>query len=912
LALWIFFCDASIAVVAVISLLIVSVPKPHWGRIMPILARLLRLRRNLFERDKIEQELSEELSGALEILIEKKIEQGASPSEARRAALIEMGGVEQVKEKVRDIRMGHYLDTQWRDLRYTARILRKNPGFTVTAIITLALGIGANTAIFSVVNAVLLQPLPFAEPDRLVWIGGWARNLHTIDAGVTPADFADYRQQSRSFERFAASISEGVAMNLTGVGEPERLNGALVTADYLDVFGVKPEMGQTFSPEGEERQGRVAVLSHGLWVRRFGADPSIINQTITLDGNSHTVIGVMPPQFQYPAGVEVWAPFSLDGPPQSPMRSRELHFLRPIARLRSGVAIGEAQSEVETIAAALEAQYPRTNRDFSLHLVPLQDRIVGNVRPTLLVLLGAVGFVLLISCVNVATLLLARGTLRQKEIAVRAALGAGRGRIVRQMLTESLTLALLGSLGGVLLGQWGVRVLVVLSAGSLPRTREIGMSLPVLEFTLAVALFTGLLFGLAPAMQSARLGLTESLKDGGRGNGIGTERHRALSLLVIGEVALAVVLLIGAGLLVNSFIRLERVRPGFDERNLLTMRIDMPNPYAQPERKASFFDQLQQRVAALPGVEAVGLVTELPLAAQSADAPFTIEGRPAQDSGQSGFADFRSVNHEYFRAMRIPVLRGRAFTEVEVHESSKVITISEELVRRYFADEDPVGKYLRVDLLNKEPYEVIGVVGDVRHRGLDANVKATIYYPTLWMGWSNLVIRTAAEPLSQVAAVRREVTAINPNQPVADVKTMEQRLSGSVAQPRFRTWLLAVFSGVALLLSVVGIYGVISCTVTQRRHEVGIRMALGAKAGEVLRLVVLEGTKLALIGVGLGLAASLGLTRLMKSLLYEVSATDPLTFVMVSLVLIAAAVAACIIPARRATNVDPMAALRCE
>src|SRR5262249_24698191 len=493
----------------------------------------------------------------------------------------------------------------------------------------------------------------------------------------------------------------------------------MVTADYLDVFGVKPEMGQTFAVEEEqERRGRVAVLSHWLWVRRFGGGPSIINQTITLDGNSHTIIGVMPPQFHYPADVEVWTPFSLDGPPESPMRSRELHFLRPIARLKAGATISQAQSETEAIAGRLEAQYPKTNKDFGLHLVPLRDRIVGDIRLTLLVLLGAVGCVLLIACVNVASLLLARGTSRQREIAVRAALGAGRGRIVRQTLTESLTLALLGSIGGVLLGQWGVRVLVMLSAGSVPRASEIRISMPVLAFTMAMAVVTGLLFGLAPAVQSVRLELTESLKESGGLAGAGIERHRVLRLLVIGEVALAVVLLIGAGLLVNSLIRLERVRPGFDESNLLTMRIDIPNPYAQPERKALFFEQLQQRVAALPGVDAVGLVTELPLAGQSADAPFNIQGHPAQDFAQSGFADIRSVNQEYFRTMRIPVILGRAFTETEVHKSSKVVIISQELARRYFADEEPVGKYLRVDLLNKEAFEIIGVVGDVRHRGL--------------------------------------------------------------------------------------------------------------------------------------------------------------------------------------------------
>ncbi len=746
-----------------------------------------------------------------------------------------------------------------------------------------------------------------------MWVGGWGRTREDKEQGVTPADFLDYREQSRSFAQFAASISDSVPMNLTGDGEPERLNGALVTANYLDVFGVKPALGRTFvAEEGEEGSDRVVVLSDGLWRRRFGADPNIVNQAITLDGRKLTIVGVMPPQFQYPRGVEVWKPFAFAGSPQSPFRSREFHFLRPVARLKPGVTIAAAQAEVETIASRLEALHPKTNANQSLFLMPLQERVVGNIKLPLLVLLGAVGCVLLIACANVANLLLARAASRHKEFAVRAALGAGRGRVIRQLVTESLMLALLGGALGVLLARWGADLLAAFGADNLPRVDEVGINGSVLTFTLAVALLTGLLFGLAPAWQSTHLDLTEALKEGGRGIGGGARRRRTLNMLVIGEVALAVVLLVGAGLLVNSFVKLRQVSTGFDEKNLLTVRIDLPDPYARPEEKAMFFEQLQQRVASLPGVEAVGMVTELPLARQSADLPFKVEARADQNSGGDGYADIRNVNHDYFRAMRIPQLKGRNFTEAEVHENAKVVVISEVLARRFFAGEDPLGRRLRVELLSKEPYEIIGIVGDVRHRGLNIEVRQTVYFPTLRLGYANLVVRTTTDPTGLAAAVRKEVTAVDPNQPVANVKTMEQWVSESVAQPRFRTVLLGLFSAVALVLAVVGIYGVVAYAVTERTHEVGIRLALGARGRDVLRLVVGQGMKLTLCGVALGLAASLALTRLMSSLLFGVTAHDPVTFAGVTLLFATVALVACLIPARRATKVDPMIALRYE
>ena len=800
-------------------------------------------------------------------------------------------------------------DEMFQDLRYGVRMLLKKPGFTLIAMLTLALGIGANTAIFSVVNAVLLQPLPFVEPERLLWLGGWLGA--DKEQGVTPADFLDYREQSQSFKEIAAGISDGVPMNLSGNGEPERLQGALVTANYLDVFGVKPALGRTFvAEEGQEGHESVVILSHALWSRRFGADPAIVNQTITLDKRKLTVIGVMPAQFQYPPGVELWQPFAFPASPQSAFRSRELHFLRPVAKLKPGVTLAQAQAEVETISRGLQEIYPKTNTNQSLFLMPLQERIVGNIRLTLLVLLGAVGCVLLIACANVANLLLARAASRQKEIAVRAALGASRGRVVRQLLTESLTLALLGGVLGVLLAKWGVGLLVALSGAKLPRADEVGINTPVLGFTLAVVLLTGLLFGLIPALQSTRLDLTEALKEGGRGGSGGAQRHRTLSLLAVSEVALAVVLLIGAGLLINSFVRLQQVGTGFEEKNLLTARIDLPNPYAQPEKKAIFFEQLQERVAALPGVEAVGLVTELPLASQSADFSFSIDGRPAQAPGQGFHADIRNVNHAYFRAMRIPLLKGRDFTEAEVHDNAKVVLISDVLAQRYFVGEEALGQHLRLSSLNQWTYEVIGIVGDVRHRGLDVELRQTIYFPTLRLGYSNLVVRTATDPASLASAVRKEVAAIDPSQPVANLKTMDQWVSESIAQPRLRTWLLGAFSVVALLLSVVGIYGVMAYSVTQRTHELGIRIALGAQTGEVLKLVLGQGMKLAGTGVAIGLLASLALTRLIRNLLFGVSATDPWTYAAIALMLTSVALLACYLPARKATRVDPMVALR--
>ena len=803
------------------------------------------------------------------------------------------------------------MQTLWQDLRYGARMLLKNPGFTLIAVFTLALGIGANVAIFSVVNAVLLQPLPFAEPDRLVWVWGNIRNGGNR-ASVSPLDYLDYRAQNTTFEQFAATFSIPTFVNLTGSGAPERLEGRVATGNFFQALGVNAALGRTFLPENEKSGNeRVVALSHGLWQRRFGGDPSIIGKTLTLDGKTYEVLGVMPPSFKFPQNAELWAPMNFEMAPE--MRQRKAHFLRPVGRLKPGVTLAQAQADMDAIARRLEAQYPESNTGWNLRMVPLRDQLVGNIKPTLQVLFGAVGFVLLIACANVANLLLVRAATRQKEIAVRMALGAARLRIARQMLTESLLLALVGGALGVILAAWGVELIVVFSGDNIPPTAQVGIDRVALGFTLGVSLLTGLLFGLAPALQATRPRLSETLKDGGKGAGQSAPRNRTRNLLVVFETATAVVLLIGAGLLIRSYIRLQQVSPGFDAANVLTTRSNLAyGKYDSPEKTSAFWRQLQERLTALPGIEAVGMVTELPLSGQPNDAPFTVEGRPPVQPNQQYGADFRRVNQDYLRSMRIPLLRGRGFTYQDVRQNAKVVLISEALASGVFPNEEPLGKRLLLGMNERTPFEIIGVVGDIRHRALEAAPFATMYLPMLDTGWMNLTIRVAGDPLNLAAAVRREAQAIDPDQPIAAVRTMEQVLGESVAAPRYRTWLLGLFAAVALLLAAIGIYGVIAYTTAQRTHELGVRIALGAQSKDVLKLVIGQGIKLALAGVLLGLGGALALTRLVRTLLFGVSATDPLTFAVIALLLTVVALVACWIPARRATKVDPMVALRYE
>jgi putative ABC transport system permease protein len=803
------------------------------------------------------------------------------------------------------------MNNLWRDLRYGARMLLKKPGFTVVAVITLALGIGANTAIFTVVNGVLLQPLPFSEPDNLVWVWGNIRNGGNR-ASVSPLDYLDYRSQNSSFEHFAATFSVPTFANLTGSGEPERLQSAVVTGDFFQALGINAALGRTFVRENEQPgQDQVVVLSHGLWQRRFGGDRSIIGKSVPLDGKSYEVIGVMPKNFSFPQNAELWAPMNFDI--AAGMKQRKAHFLRPVGRLKQGVTLAQAQADMDAVAATLESQYPESNTGWSLRMVPLRDQLVGNIRPTLQVLFGAVAFVLLIACANVANLLLARAATRQKEVALRMALGASRIRLVRQMLTESVLLALAGGTLGVLIATWGVELIVAFSSNSIPSSAQISIDLLALGFSLGISLLTGLAFGLAPALQVTQPKLSEMLKEGGRSGTHGLAANRTRKLLVIFETASAVVLLIGAGLLIRSYALLQNVGPGFAADNVLTLRIDLPrDKYNAPGKAAAFWNQLHEGLTSLPGVEAVGMITELPLSGQPNDTPFTVEGRGTGQPGDEFGADFRRVNHDYLHSMRIPQLRGRGFTAQEVREDARVVLISERLADSVFPGEDPIGKRLMLGLSKPEPFEIIGIVGDIRHRTLESTPLPMMYLPVLSSGWTNLTIRTVGDPLSLVPAVRTQVTAIDRDQPIAAVRTMEQVMATSVAAPRYRTMLFGLFALVALLLAALGIYGVISYTVAQRTHEIGIRVALGARSRDVQRLVIGQGLKPVLIGVTVGLIGAYALTRLLEGLLFEVTATDPSTFTGVAVILTLIALMACYIPARRATKVDPMIALRYE
>ena len=802
------------------------------------------------------------------------------------------------------------MDTLIKDIRYGIRSLLKRPGFTVIALVALALGIGANTAIFSLVNAVVLQPLPYPEPDRLVWMFGNIRG-GTNRASVAPGDFLDYRSQNKTFEQFAASGTLPLPANLTGSGEPERLSASAVTGNYFQAFGVTPFLGRGFTVENEKPgQEQVTVLTYAFWQKRFGGDPGIINKTIVLDGKAFEVIGVMPADVMLPQASDLWVPMNFDASPN--MKQRFAHFLRPVGRMKAGVTLTQAQADTDLIAAQLEKQFPESNTGWNLRLVSLREQLIGGSRATLYILFGAVGFVLLIACANVANLLLVRAAARQKEIALRTALGASRFRIARQMITESLLLAVTGGALGALLAIWGVQLLVTLSENSIPRTANVKVNLTVLAFTFLLSVITGMLFGLAPAFRTMNVNLNDSLKEGSRGGGESVVRNRTRSLLVVFESAVAVMLLIGAGLLVRSLIALQRVDPGFDANNVLTMRIDLGrSKYDTPEKAANFWQQLQSRVSSLPGVQAVGSVTELPLSGQLNDMPFTVEGRPPVSPDQAFGADWRRVNENYFSALRIPLLRGRNFTEQEVRRSDKVVVVSQQLVDAVFPNEEALGKRL-ITGIKSEPYQIVGIVGDIRHQSLGGQPSATMYLPTLQPGGLNLVVRTQGDPLNLVGPIRNEVHNLDPDQPIAATRPMTDWVSSSVSTPRYRTTLLGLFAALAMILAATGIYGVMSYSVAQRTHEIGVRMALGARRRDVLKIVVRQGMVLTLIGVVLGLGGAFALTRVMSTLLFGVTAKDPLTFGVVAGLLMLVAFLACVVPARRATKVDPLVALRYE
>jgi len=800
------------------------------------------------------------------------------------------------------------------DVRYAVRLLFKRPLFATVAVVTLALGIGANTAIFSVVDAVLLAPLAYPEPDRLMMI--WAINSSS-NADQQPAsvpDFDDLKEQSQTFDEIAASRSQ--AFNLTDGDEPERVGGARVSVNMFSALAVKPVVGRDFlESEGLAGAEPVVILSHSLWQQRYGSDPAIVGRALNIDGKSYTVVGVLPKGIHYPAqDTDLYVPFI----PQPNEIVRGARFLRVIGRLKKNVSPAEARAEMETIAGRVAVAYPATNTGWGIYLVPLHEQIVGRVRPALIVLLSAVGCVLLIACANVANLLLARAAARSSEFAIRAALGASRRQLVRQLLTESLVLSALGGVFGLLLAVWGVPFLTGISAASIPRVESIGINLRVLGFTAIVSLVTGAVFGLAPALRSSGKQLTDALREGRRGSTGSILHQRLLSALVVSEVAIAMVLLVVAGLMIRSFLSISSVAPGFNPKGVITLGVGLPlSRYPGLQQQAIFYDKLVAQIRTLPGVESAASVIRLPMLGFNASTGFTVQGKPVQQ-GTEPNADYRAVTDDYFRTMNIPLLKGRDFTVRDSKDAPDAMIINEMLAERFFPGEDPVGKRIQIFPDPTRWREIVGVVGNVKLLGLDAETNPTIYVPYSQNPYPNalrnvfLVARTSSDPKSLVASIRSELRSLDKDIPVSQVQTMEEVISGSLAQRRLSMSLLIVFAALAALLSAVGIYGVMAYIVAQRTHEIGIRMAMGAEQKDVIKMVLGDGAKLTLAGIGVGLTVAVGLTRFLQSLLYQVSATDAVTYASIALLLSVVALLASYIPARRAAKVDPMEALRCD
>ena len=809
----------------------------------------------------------------------------------------------------------------FQDLRYSLRLLLKHRGFTAVAVLSLALGIGANTAIFSLVNAVLFRPLGFHEPDRLVmaWedasYAGFPRNT------PAPANFADWRAQNQVFEGMAALDSRG--FNLTGDQDPQKIMAFAVTANFFPLLGVKPALGRTFLDE-EDKPGanKVAVISNNLWQSRFGGDPGIIGREILLDNEKYQVIGVMPAGFQFlQSYINIWVPTAFT---QEELARRGSHYLTVVARMKPGISLDQANTDIQRIQQQIARDYPNDAGRISAYVIPLREQLVGDVRRPLLVLLVAVGFVLLIACANVANLLLARAADRDKEIAIRAALGAGRGRIVRQFLAESILLSLGGAIVGLLFASWSLSFLRQMVPAEMTLSIKLGIDLEVLGYTLLVSLITGVIFGLAPALQAARVDLNEALKQAGGRSAMGTGSNRLRNGLVVAETALALVLLTGAGLMIQTCFKLLNQYFGLQPQNLLTVRTALPlGKYAQHQKRVAFYDQVLERVKSLPGVVSVGYTTSVPLAWKGGTSGFSVEGRSLQEmkaQGASYDANHRQISADYFKTVGIQLRQGRYFNEGDNTQTMPVAVINETMAKEYWPNEDALGKRFKLgDPTDDRPWmTVVGIVADVRQNGINIPVKAEMYFPYRQIRYNpflsprDLVVRTTADPMNLVAAIRRAVRAVDPDQPVSSVDTMSKILDQETTPQRLGMTLLSVFAGLALILALLGIYGVLSYSVVQQTAEMGVRLALGAQTGDVIGLVMKKGMSLVLLGVLIGLAGSFALTRLMSGLLYGVSATDPLTFTINTLLLVIMASLACYLPARRASKVDPIIALRYE
>lgn len=876
-----------------------------------------------------EAEIVEEMSQHLDDQYEQELSHGATEEVAREAVLTELSqsdvlatSLKRVERRVpqNPVQMGTERKTNMigdlrQDMRYGLRMLLKNPGFTVIAVVALALGIGANSAIFTVVNTLLLRPLPYKNPSQLVVI--WENATHLGFPKNTPsaANFLDWQKQNTLFEGMAAFAER--SFNLTGVGEPERLDGRRVSANLFDLLGVRPIIGRNFVPDEDKPGTKVAILNESLWRRRFGSDPGVIGRALTLNGESYTVVGVLPNSVRLPAfgnwRDQVWVPLAFTSEEAA---SRGNHYLEVIGRMKPGVKLEQARAEMATIMARLAQQYPEDNTRIGTVVNPLHEEIVGDMKPALLVLLGAVAFVLLIACANVANLLLARAAARHKEIALRLALGADRARLTKQLLVESVMLSLLGGAVGLLFAYAGLQVLTRFIPPDVAHAEGIAIDGKVLGFTLIIAIVTGLIFGLAPASQASHFNLNDTLKEGGRDAGAGVRGKRLRSTLVIAEVAVSFILLIGAGLLINSFMHLRNLDPGFRVDHLLTLNIDLSETkYPDNPKRTAFFDEVVRRVQALPGVRSVAVAGNLPFTYNGDSMPIGAEGIPDPPPDQRPDVIFRAIGPGYFSTMGIPLVSGRDFNDQDTLDTTLTVIVSEKTARHYWPSADPIGKRIRNGSTTSDaPWRtVIGVVKDVRQNDFVAEPKMQMYfaYRQLRSLMPNaLIVRTAVEPLSLATSVRNAIWAVDKDQTVANIDSMDHIVAGAVARQRFSMLLLAIFAAVALVLAAVGIYGVMSYSVAQQTREIGIRMALGAQRSDVLKMTIKQGLKLVGLGLVIGLGAAFVLTRVMATLLFGISATDPLTFITISFVLLVVAMLASYIPSVRAMRVDPMVALR--
>jgi len=883
-----------------------------------------------FAGHRLDEDFQRELASHLDMLTEENIRGGLPPDEARRQASLRLGGAAQLRETQHDLRGLPWLETLLQDVRFGLRMLRKNPGFTAVAVITLALGIGANTAIFSVIDGVLFNPVPFREPDRIMSVH--SRMALFPHLGVSYPNFLDWQRENRSFEQMAAWRMDDFA--LTGRGEPEMLKGEMVSSNFFSLLGVGPTLGREFRPE-EDHLGAapVALISQGLWKRRFGSSANIIGKDLTLNGKDYTIVGVIPSRFPLMRFSDVFAQDrSFDDVfvpigqwDYKPFQDRQDYIgLQAIARLRAGVRLGQARADLDHVARELAAAYPKDDSGVSVNIIPLKEDVAGDVQPALLMLWGAVGFMLLIACANVANLLLARSAGRTQEFAIRTALGASRGRLACQLLVESAVLATIGGMLGVVMADSCVQPILSLFPSTLPGTVRVEINSVVFVFAVAASVLTGVLFGLIPALTMSKASLQGALKEGGRATA--GSRSRAQSAFVVAETSLAVILLAGAGLLIRSFISISAVDPGFDPRNVLTFSTELsPAKASDPNKIRVALRELTDKLGTTPGVESASLAMgTLPLAGDSV-VGFWPHGKPQPRDPQNLYrAQDYLVGPDYFRALRIPLIRGRVFTQRDDNSAPTVVIVDETLANSIFPGQDPLGKRLDIGPLS-QPAEIVGVVGHVKQWGLDGEAKVRVHYE-LYLAYmqipdaflpqaahsTSVVLRSGISPLALVGTIRDTIHALDSDQVVYNARTMDDTVADSLAARRFSVILLGIFAGIALLLATIGIYGVVSYLVDQRTHEIGIRVALGAQRRDILRIVFGQGGTMALLGIALGLAASLGLTRLIASMLFGVSATDPLTFASVVVILLGVALLACYVPARRAMRVDPMVALRHE